>query len=124
MFAIYAAGIGAVAIGITPAGIGIVEAALAAAITTGGISSSQALPAVLVYRAISCRLVLAVGWFIFVRSRRHIADHHMHTEYCAPIAPMNCPALYRRVRAHTSPSTHTIRDRTYQARCSGDSKHA
>jgi putative heme transporter len=80
MFAIYAAGIGAAAIGFTPAGIGIVEAALASALATSGVASSRALPVALVYRAVSCWLVLGVGWFFFVRSRRHIADHHMHTE--------------------------------------------
>jgi putative heme transporter len=80
MFAIYAAGIGAAAIGFTPAGIGIVEAALASALATGGVASSRALPAALVYRAVSCWLVLGVGWFFFVRSRRHIGDHHMHNE--------------------------------------------
>jgi putative heme transporter len=80
MFAIYAAGIGAAAIGFTPAGIGIVEAALASALATGGVASSRALPAALVYRAVSCWLVLGIGWFFFVRSRRHIADRHMHTE--------------------------------------------
>ncbi len=80
MFAIYAAGIGAAAIGFTPAGIGIVEAALASALTTGGVPSSRALPVALAYRAVSCWLVLGVGWFVFARSRRHLADHHRHPE--------------------------------------------
>ena len=80
MFAIYAAGIGAAAIGFTPAGIGIVEVALASALTTGGLPSSSALPVALAYRAVSCWLVLGVGWIFFVRSRAHLATQHTHVE--------------------------------------------
>ncbi len=80
MFAIYAAGIGAAAIGFTPAGIGIVEAALASALATGGVSSSRALPAALAYRAVSCWLVLGVGWVFFARSRAHLANQHSHVD--------------------------------------------
>lgn len=78
MFAIYAAGIGAAAVGFTPAGIGIVEAAIASALTAGGISELHALPTALVYRAISCWFVLAVGWVLFTRSRRHLRQLHRH----------------------------------------------
>lgn len=78
MFAIYGAGIGAAAIGLTPAGIGIVEVALASALSAGGVPSSRALPVALLYRAVSCWLVLAIGWFLFARSRDHLADHHVH----------------------------------------------
>ena len=78
MFAIYAAGIGAAAVGFTPAGVGIVEAAIASALTAGGISELHALPTALVYRAISCWFVLAVGWILFTRSRRHLRQAHRH----------------------------------------------
>lgn len=78
MFAIYAAGIGAAAVGFTPAGVGIVEAAIASALTAGGISELHALPTALVYRAISCWFVLAVGWVLFTRSRRHLRQPHRH----------------------------------------------
>ncbi len=81
MFAIYAAGIGAAAIGLTPAGVGIVEAAIASALAAGGVSELHALPTALVYRAISCWFVLAVGWVLFTRSRRHLRQpHHHHGE--------------------------------------------
>ncbi len=78
LFAIYAAGIAAAAVGFTPAGIGIVEAAIASALTAGGISELHALPTALVYRAISCWFVLAVGWVLFTRSRRHLRHSHRH----------------------------------------------
>jgi putative heme transporter len=78
MFAIYAAGVGAAAVGFTPAGIGIVEAALASALTKGGLASARAFPTALTYRAISCWLVLAIGWFLFARSRSHLDEPHDH----------------------------------------------
>ncbi len=84
MFAIYGAGIGAAAIGFTPAGIGIVEVALASALTAGGLQTSSALPVALVYRAVSCWMMLAVGWFVFLRSRRHLSDHHVHAGDVSP----------------------------------------
>ena len=78
MFAIYATGIGAAAVGFTPAGIGIVEAAIASALTAGGIVEFRALPTALAYRAISCWFVLAVGWVLFTRARRHLRTPHHH----------------------------------------------
>lgn len=78
LFAIYATGVGAAAIGITPAGIGIVEVAIAAALIRGGMTSTYAFPAALTYRAISCWLVMAVGWMFFTRSRRHLKNPHQH----------------------------------------------
>lgn len=78
IFAIYAAGVGAAAVGFTPAGVGIVEAAIASALTAAGISELHALPTALVYRAISCWFVLAVGWVLFTRSRRHLRQLHRH----------------------------------------------
>ena len=78
LFAIYATGVGAAAIGITPAGIGIVEVAIAAALTRTGMTSARAFPAALTYRAISCWLVMAIGWLFFTRSRRHRKNPHQH----------------------------------------------
>jgi uncharacterized protein (TIRG00374 family) len=49
-------------LGLTPGGIGIVEATLTAALVGAGMPGTQALPAVLVYRLISFWLVLAVGY--------------------------------------------------------------
>lgn len=70
---IYTAGVGAAAIGITPAGIGVVETAIAASLVAVGMKSEGALPAALLYRGISCWLVLGVGWIIYINLRRDAA---------------------------------------------------
>jgi uncharacterized membrane protein YbhN (UPF0104 family) len=67
---VYAAGIGAATIGITPAGLGVVETAMAAALGAAGVSSRGALAAALLYRGISCWVVLAIGWIVYVALRR------------------------------------------------------
>ncbi|HVM67555.1 MAG TPA: lysylphosphatidylglycerol synthase transmembrane domain-containing protein [Acidimicrobiales bacterium] len=58
----YGAGMSAGSIGLTPGGLGVIEAALAAALTATGISGEHALAAVLVYRLVSFWLVMACGW--------------------------------------------------------------
>jgi uncharacterized protein (TIRG00374 family) len=63
-------GVGAGSFGLTPGGLGLVEAALAAALVAAGVHSPQAVAAVLVYRLISFWLVDAVGWTLYVTTRR------------------------------------------------------
>ncbi|WP_370073009.1 lysylphosphatidylglycerol synthase domain-containing protein [Streptacidiphilus sp. MAP5-3] len=61
-------------LGVTPGGVGIVEATLATALTAltaAGMPANQALPAVLVYRLISFWLLLAVGWTVLALLTRH-----------------------------------------------------
>jgi putative heme transporter len=67
---LYAAVVAAASIGVTPAGIGTVEVAIAAAIAALGGSSSHALLAAVAYRAISTWLVLTVGWVLVAHHRR------------------------------------------------------
>jgi len=67
---IYSAGVGAATVGITPAGLGVVETAMAGSMVAVGMRSNDALAAALVYRAISCWLVLVVGWTVFVAMGR------------------------------------------------------
>lgn len=60
----------------TPGGLGVIEVALAAALVSAGISSQHALTGVLVYRLISCWLVMAGGWVlaaILVRVGRQVS---------------------------------------------------
>ena len=52
--------------GLTPGGFGLVELAVAAALTAGGLSGSGALAAVLAYRIINFWLVILVGWIIML----------------------------------------------------------
>jgi uncharacterized protein (TIRG00374 family) len=64
LFLAYGAGMTAASIGLTPGGVGIIEAALAAALVGAGLKGHHALAAVLVYRLISFWLVMATGWVV------------------------------------------------------------
>ena len=64
LFLAYGAGMTAGSIGLTPGGLGIIEASLAAALVSVGISGHHALAAVLLYRLISFWLVMAAGWAV------------------------------------------------------------
>jgi uncharacterized protein (TIRG00374 family) len=69
----WSVGLGAASFGITPGGLGVVEAALAAALVAAGVHSAQAVAAVLVYRLISFWLVDAVGWALYGATRKRRA---------------------------------------------------
>jgi uncharacterized protein (TIRG00374 family) len=60
----YSAGMAAASVGLTPGGLGVVEAVLSASLVALGIKGHSALAAVLVYRLISFWLVMAVGWAV------------------------------------------------------------
>jgi uncharacterized membrane protein YbhN (UPF0104 family) len=70
---VYAAALGAASLSFTPAGVGIVEGALAVALVRAGTPTDIAVVAALMYRAISCWLVLAVGWVTYAVMRSHSA---------------------------------------------------
>lgn len=61
---VYAAGVTAASLGLTPGGIGLVEAAMSAALVAAGMRAGQALSVVLVYRFLSFWLLLAAGWVV------------------------------------------------------------
>ncbi len=63
-------GVGAGSFGITPGGVGLVEAALAGALVASGVHAPQAVAAVLIYRLISFWLVDALGWTLYVTTRK------------------------------------------------------
>jgi uncharacterized protein (TIRG00374 family) len=68
----WAAGSGGASLNLTPGGLGVVELALTGALVALGVPSTQALTAVLVYRAITFWLAIVVGWTIYWRlSREH-----------------------------------------------------
>jgi putative heme transporter len=66
----WAAGTGGASLNLTPGGLGVVEAALTGALVAIGVPARQALTAVLLYRAISFWLAIAIGWPIYWRLRR------------------------------------------------------
>jgi len=69
----WAAGAGAASLNLTPGGLGVVEAALAAALVAIGVHSTPAMTSVLVYRLISFWLMLTVGWVVFWAIHRRAA---------------------------------------------------
>ena len=66
----WAAGSGGASLNLTPGGLGVVEVALTGALVALGVPSTQALTAVLVYRAITFWLAIVVGWPIYWRLAR------------------------------------------------------
>jgi putative heme transporter len=66
---IYGATLGAASLSFTPAGIGIVESAITVALVQSGVPTSAAIVAALLYRAVSCWLVLAIGWISYATMR-------------------------------------------------------
>ena len=68
----WAAGSGGASLNLTPGGLGVVEVALTGALVALRVPSTQALAAVLVYRAITFWLAIVIGWPIYWRlSREH-----------------------------------------------------
>jgi hypothetical protein len=66
---LYAAAVAAAGIGVTPAGIGTVEVAIALAVSNLGGHGSHALLAAITYRAISTWAVLLIGWAVLAARR-------------------------------------------------------
>jgi uncharacterized protein (TIRG00374 family) len=64
IFLAYGAAVAAGSLGLTPGGLGIVEAALTAALVGAGVKTDHALAAVVIYRLISFWLVMASGWAV------------------------------------------------------------
>jgi uncharacterized protein (TIRG00374 family) len=62
----YGVGTAAGSVGVTPGGVGVVEAALALSLMGAGVRHPLALAAVLVYRLISFWMVIAVGWLTYL----------------------------------------------------------
>jgi putative heme transporter len=66
----WAAGSGGASLNLTPGGLGVVEAALTGALVALGVPAGPALTAVLVYRAITFWLAIAIGWPVYWLLRR------------------------------------------------------
>jgi uncharacterized protein (TIRG00374 family) len=67
---IYGAMLGAASLSFTPAGIGIVETALAVTLIEFGTPAELAVIAAILYRALTCWTVLATGWVTYLVLRR------------------------------------------------------
>jgi putative heme transporter len=74
---VWTAGAGAASLSPTPAGIGAVEVAMAAALTAAGVTGSHAITAILVYRAITLKgsgTLWALLYHHLLQRRRHIPE--------------------------------------------------
>ena len=73
---VYAAGIGAQSLSLTPGGLAITEGAISVALVASGLHVGQAVAAAVLYRLISFWLIAAVGWLILLvmRARRPAAE--------------------------------------------------
>jgi hypothetical protein len=76
----YGAGAAVGSTGLTPGGFGLVELALAAALTAGGLAGSGALAAVIAYRVVNFWLIILTGWMVMLihgdRPRALSRDEH------------------------------------------------
>jgi uncharacterized protein (TIRG00374 family) len=76
----WAVGTAVASLGLTPGGIGVVEAALSSALIAAGMVGSTAIAAVLVYRIVSLWLVLAAGGVMLLALGGPTADEPVGAE--------------------------------------------
>jgi putative heme transporter len=106
---IYAAGIGAQSLSLTPGGLGITEGAISVALVASGLRVGQAVAAAVLYRLISFWLIAAVGWLVLLvlRTRRPAAEAAPEPELePAPgQPPATQPSAHELVLLHGQPGT-------------------
>jgi pimeloyl-ACP methyl ester carboxylesterase/uncharacterized membrane protein YbhN (UPF0104 family) len=85
---VYAAGITAKSLAVTPGGLAITEGALSVSLVASGVRTGQALAAAVLYRLVSFWLVAVTGWLtlLWLRSRRPVPPQSL------PVAPPASPA--------------------------------
>ncbi|MDY7087480.1 MAG: YbhN family protein [Actinomycetota bacterium] len=68
----YCAGMAAASVPIVPGGLGVVDAALVLGLVAGGLTSTLAVAAVVLYRLISFGFIIGLGWLVWLAiQRRH-----------------------------------------------------
>jgi uncharacterized membrane protein YbhN (UPF0104 family) len=80
---IWTAGIGAASFSPVPAGLGVVDLVLIAALATAGLHGRYAVAAALVYRSISLKVLVTVVWLIY----HHVAGRRRG--YAPESAPLS-----------------------------------
>jgi pimeloyl-ACP methyl ester carboxylesterase/uncharacterized membrane protein YbhN (UPF0104 family) len=85
---VYAAGITAKSLAVTPGGLAITEGALSVSLVASGVRTGQALAAAVLYRLISFWLVAGAGWLtlVWLRARRPVPPRAL------PVVPPVPPA--------------------------------
>ena len=106
---VYAAGIGAQGLSLTPGGLAITEGAISIALVASGVHVRQAVAAALLYRLISFWFNAAVGWLIllFLQARRPAAQAvpEPALEPSAEPAPQAEPQAHELVLLHGQPGS-------------------
>ena len=101
---VYAAGIGAQSLSLTPGGLAITEGALSVALVASGLHVGQAVAAAVLYRLVSFWLIAAVGWLtlLLLQARRRASESAPEPalEPAPGPSPMTAPA--------TQPSAHEL----------------
>ena len=107
---VYAAGIGAQSLSLTPGGLAITEGAISVALVASGLRVGQAVAAAVLYRLVSFWLMAAVGWLILLvmRARRPEAEATPEPELEPDPAPGRSeaePGAHELVLLHGQPGT-------------------
>jgi len=106
---VYAAGVGAQGLSLTPGGLGITEGAISLALVASGMHVRQAVAAAVLYRLISFWFNAALGWLIlvFLRTRR-LAEPSVPEPALEPSAepvPQTTPHGHELVLLHGQPGS-------------------
>jgi uncharacterized membrane protein YbhN (UPF0104 family)/predicted alpha/beta hydrolase family esterase len=106
---VYAAGIGAQSLSLTPGGLGITEGAISAALVASGLNIRQAVAAAVLYRLVSFWLKAAIGWLILLvlQARRPAAEilPEPVLEPSDEAAPLTQPSAHELVLLHGQPGS-------------------
>ncbi len=106
---VYAAGIGAQGLSLTPGGLAITEGAISLALVASGVHVRQAVAAAVLYRLISFWFNAAVGWlFLLLLQARRPAAHaapEPALEPSAEPAPASAPQPHQLVLLHGQPGS-------------------
>jgi uncharacterized protein (TIRG00374 family) len=83
----YCAGMAAASVPIVPGGLGIVDGALVLGLIAGGLTSSAAVAAVVLYRLISFGFIIGAGWLVWlgIRYRRRAEPDPAPDEAADPV---------------------------------------
>ena len=105
---VYAAGIGAQSLSLTPGGLAVTEGAISVALVASGLHVRQAIAAAVLYRLISFWLVAAVGWVIMLllQARRPVGTPaEPALEPAAEPPPVTQPSAHELVLLHGQPGS-------------------
>ena len=106
---VYAAGVGAQGLSLTPGGLAITEGAISLALVASGMHVRQAVAAAVLYRLISFWLNAALGWLIllFLQARRPAAQSAPEPalEPSAEPVPETAPQAHELVLLHGQPGS-------------------